>query len=151
MGIFHFLLGTKSKLRTQSHNEGSNACMPVSNDLSDKPKLIKRTITVSEKMLRLTGSSQDLQDTVKSLNVAAQLMRSGEFELCIEAYKNIAKKNPDKKERCHLQIGAALYYLGRYEDAMCYYNKPPIEEKDTAHRKNIAVQRKENTPLKSTL
>ncbi|VAW74241.1 hypothetical protein MNBD_GAMMA12-3497 [hydrothermal vent metagenome] len=118
MGIFHFLLGTRS-------NREDSASIVLADKLNLRSRRMDRAKSASNKVGPLAGSSQNFKDTIKQLDVAAKLMQSGKFELCIEAYKNIAKLNPNNKAKCDSQIGAALYYLGRYEEALSYYNKSP--------------------------
>ena len=55
------------------------------------------------------------------INAAAQLMTSGRFAECIEAYTWIGHQHPDHAATCHSQIGAAHYFLGNYAIAISHY------------------------------
>ncbi|VAW80041.1 hypothetical protein MNBD_GAMMA12-3258 [hydrothermal vent metagenome] len=89
---------------------------PVTNELSalSAKKIQQKSVS---------GSLSESQDVQKKTSIASQLMLSGKFELSIQAYKRIAKQYPHVTEECETQIGAALYFLGRYDESMVYFNK----------------------------
>jgi len=115
MSIFRFLFGIRSNGKD---NENS---VQVSN--KENAMNVNRNVITKVETRELRDSAVEEQDAIDKLNVAAQLLSSGKFELSIEAYEKIALQYPKKAEDCESQIGAALYFLGRYDEAMSYYNK----------------------------
>src|SRR5262245_3000950 len=55
------------------------------------------------------------------INAAARLMTGRKFEHALAAYRTIGEQHPDRRGTCEGQIGAALYFLGRYEEAIAHY------------------------------
>ncbi len=118
MSIFHILFGAKSN---RKDNDNS---VQIANTASDKNMNQNMRSTLQPR--KLHEADLEAKDITVKLNIAAQLMRVGEFELSIDAYKNIAKHYPSKAKDCESQIGAALYFLGRYDEAMVHYNKTVV-------------------------
>lgn len=73
---------------------------------------------MQEEALAVMTSSDDLSD---QLNAAAQLMTGGFYEESMDAYLHIAAHYPEEAGLCYSQVGAALYFLGRYDEAISYY------------------------------
>jgi len=119
MGIFRILFGSRSNIK--DNDSGSLVLAPDTTDVKNMNQNVKHQQPLAP--------SQESQLVTDKFNVAAQLMRIGEFELCIDAYENIAKQHPKRAEECESQIGAALYFLGRYDEAMNYYNKAHMHDR----------------------
>ncbi|MBU1221165.1 suppressor of fused domain protein [Myxococcota bacterium] len=71
-----------------------------------------------------TKAITDLQQGIsmnKSLRNAARLMQAELFNESITAYTVIMDEDPLFSGVCHSQIGAAYYFLGRYQDAISHY------------------------------
>ncbi|MDQ3035527.1 MAG: tetratricopeptide repeat protein [Myxococcota bacterium] len=72
------------------------------------------------------------------INEAARLMTSGDYEACAAAYHAIAESHPEERGTCWSQIGAALYFMGRYEEAIQWYEAALREGADASDmRDNI--------------
>lgn len=55
------------------------------------------------------------------VNAAAQLLLGGQYQACIDAYNLICQQHPEQAGTCYGQIGAALFFLKRYPEAIQYY------------------------------
>ncbi len=93
--------------------------------LIEKPVTHELSALSAEKIQQksITGSLSESQDVQKKTSIASQLMLAGKFELSIQAYKRIATQYPHVTEECETQVGAALYFLGRYDESMVYFKK----------------------------
>ena len=60
-------------------------------------------------------------EEVHDLNTAAGLLFEGQYEAAIEALGRIAEQDPGARSTCYGQIGSAMYFLGRYREAMQWY------------------------------
>ena len=63
----------------------------------------------------------ETDDRTTKINLAAQLLVGRHFEGAIQAYESIARDYPDEQATAQSQIGAAKYFLGRYEEAIGHY------------------------------
>ncbi len=59
----------------------------------------------------------------QKINDAAGLLLDRRYEDAIVAYTAIAEAHPDHRDTAYSQIGAACYFLGRYQDALDWYEK----------------------------
>lgn len=55
------------------------------------------------------------------LNGAAGLLFEGHYEAAVEAFSRIAERDPAARATCYGQIGAAMYFMERYREAMQWY------------------------------
>jgi len=55
------------------------------------------------------------------INGAARLLMSGQYQGAIDAYNAIAQQHPETTGTCYGQIGAALFFLKQYPQAIQYY------------------------------
>ena len=55
------------------------------------------------------------------INAAAQLLVGGDYRGAVDAYLAIAQAHPERTGVCYSQVGAALFFLGYYADAIQYY------------------------------
>ena len=66
----------------------------------------------------------DTSDPVSTkINRAAGLLLNRRYEDAIVAYTAIAEVHPDRQDTAYSQIGAACYFLGRYQEAIDWYEK----------------------------
>lgn len=65
-------------------------------------------------------------------NRACALMLDQKFEETIVAYRAMARQFPADEGLCEAQIGAALFFLGRYDDAIAAYLKALALGQDAA-------------------
>lgn len=63
----------------------------------------------------------ETEDSHSKMNYAANLITSGQYELCIKVCEKIMEKHPPERGDCELMIGAALYFLGKYLSAIEHY------------------------------
>ena len=63
----------------------------------------------------------DQGEVDNKFNQASLLLTSGKYNECIKAYMTLAAQHPDRKGDCAGQIGAAMYFLGDYKNAVKYY------------------------------
>ena len=71
----------------------------------------------------LLFSAEATDDVNNKINLAARLMTSQQYELCIQAYEKIAQDHPAKQGTCESQIGVAYFFLGDYEKAIQFYKQ----------------------------
>ncbi len=57
------------------------------------------------------------------LRAAARLMEQGEYAQAADAYARIASLQPQNAALCFSQVGAALFFLGRFGEAIDWYRK----------------------------
>lgn len=55
------------------------------------------------------------------INAAARLLMAGQYQAAIDAYATIAQQHPETTGSCYGQIGAALFFLKQYPQAIQYY------------------------------
>ena len=55
------------------------------------------------------------------INAAARLLMAGQYQGAIDAYNTIAQQHPETTGTCYGQIGAALFFLQQYPQAIQYY------------------------------
>ena len=60
-------------------------------------------------------------DVGAKINTAAQLMTSGRYHECIQAYEMIKAQHPEQAATAESQIGAAEFFLGDYQSAIEHY------------------------------
>ncbi|MBX7190936.1 MAG: suppressor of fused domain protein [Sandaracinaceae bacterium] len=60
-------------------------------------------------------------DRASAVNAAARLLVGGQYEAAIAAYKAIGEADPSRRGLAAGQIGAACFFLGRYEEAITWY------------------------------
>lgn len=56
-------------------------------------------------------------------NEAYRLIPNQKFTEAVAAFEALAREFPHRADDCASQIGAALYFLGRYEEAIAHYRK----------------------------
>lgn len=88
-------------------------------------------------------SAMDTSDALsQQINAAAGLMLDRRYEECIAAYQAIADAHPEQRGTAYGQIGAALYFLGRYEEAIQHYEQAlALGEDPEGMRENIEEAR----------
>lgn len=64
------------------------------------------------------------------INAAARLMTSGRYDEAAAEYHAIGQQYPAERGTCWSQVGAALYFLGRYEEAIQWYEVAEREGAD---------------------
>jgi tetratricopeptide (TPR) repeat protein len=62
-----------------------------------------------------------IDDEAAEFNIASGLMLSKRFAESIDAYRALAVKYPEQAGVCESQVGAALYFLDRFDDAIASY------------------------------
>jgi hypothetical protein len=55
------------------------------------------------------------------INAAAQLLMAGQYQAAMDAYGAIAQQHPETTGTCYGQIGAALFFMQHYPQAIQYY------------------------------
>jgi tetratricopeptide (TPR) repeat protein len=95
---------------------------------TETPEDINKEFSLKGAVDEVKQSSDDIfkklnlsNDPVENMFLAAKLMTMGEFGLCIEAYKLIRKKHPEKYGECEKEIGDAFSKLGKYDFAVKSY------------------------------
>lgn len=82
-------------------------------------------------------------DVGTQLNAAAQLMMAGAHEEAAGAFRGIADAHPEERGVCYSQVGAACYFVGRFEEAIGWYEAALREGADAAMmRDNIDEARR---------
>jgi hypothetical protein len=57
----------------------------------------------------------------QKLNAASKLMLTGDYEAAANAFREIAEAHPEVRGDCFGNIGAAHYFVGRYQEAIQWY------------------------------
>jgi tetratricopeptide (TPR) repeat protein len=60
---------------------------------------------------------------VQQINLAAGWMLDGRYEDAMRAYHTIAERFPEHRGTAASQIGACCYFLGRFEEAIGWYER----------------------------
>ena len=55
------------------------------------------------------------------MNQASELLLSRQYAQAADAFRTIAEQHPEERGDCYGQVGAAIYFLGRYEEAIAWY------------------------------
>jgi tetratricopeptide (TPR) repeat protein len=77
--------------------------------------------------------------TNRDLNIAGGLLFDERYEEAIQVYRRIAEAHADARGICYAQIGSALYFLGRYREAIHWYEAAVLSGADpTTMGRNIA-------------
>lgn len=77
-------------------------------------------------------------DRASAVNAAARLMMGGKYEEAIVAYRAIGEADASRRGLAAGQIGAACFFLGRYEEALTWYrNSAEWGEDPSMVRDNI--------------
>ncbi|MFT5353727.1 MAG: tetratricopeptide (TPR) repeat protein [Polyangiales bacterium] len=84
---------------------------PASPDFSDAKK-------IRETFLKGVTATDPQSDAI---NAAALLMMDKRYEESAAAYHAIADRFPSEKATAHSQIGVACFFVGRYEEAIQWY------------------------------
>ena len=71
----------------------------------------------------LLFNAEATNDVNNKVNLAARLMTSQQYELCIQAYERIVQAHPEEQSTCESQIGVAYFFLGDYEKAIQFYKQ----------------------------
>lgn len=97
----------------------------------------------AKRMRKAFMSQVDTSDALsQQINAAASLMLDRRYDDCIAAYRTLAEAHPDQRGLAYGQIGAALYFLGRYEEAIQHYEQAMAHGEDPATmRENIQEAR----------
>jgi tetratricopeptide (TPR) repeat protein len=106
MGLFNFFKRTRTE-NEQLHGFISN---PQGISFEEAKQLRESFLAIAE---------QD--DESAAFNAASDLMLSKAFSECIQAYKQLSEKYPNRQGDCYSQIGAAYYFLEDYEQAIRFY------------------------------
>lgn len=69
-------------------------------------------------------------DVSRRIDEAARLMTSSQYDAAASAYHAIAESHPEVRGACWSQIGTALYFLGRHEEAIQWYEAAAREGAD---------------------
>ncbi len=72
---------------------------------------------IQKEVLRLLNENEVDQ----AMNYACRLLTRGSYEQSIDAFERIMNLMPNKKGVCENQIGAACFFLGKYEEAILHY------------------------------
>jgi tetratricopeptide (TPR) repeat protein len=130
MGLFDIFRKKKKRkdivrVNENANSSGDSESVTVYGFVSDNIEASNAMSLDEAEILHQRFNEQMVQsdDLQSKSNFAASLMMSGQFDLCIKAYQKIADQYPERLGMCEAQIGAALYFLGHYEEAIRYYKQ----------------------------
>ncbi|MFN0202398.1 MAG: tetratricopeptide repeat protein [Bacteroidia bacterium] len=85
-----------------------------------KPEVVPN-LEMAEELKELFIENRETHEPSQDFDVAVQLMESGAYQDCIEVYGMIAQKYPEMQGLCECQIGAAYFFMKKYEQALDFY------------------------------
>ena len=111
--------------------------MQVSAFVGEAPQQV--SMEQAQAMAQRAQAAMRTDDVDAKINAAAQLLLTGQYQAAIDAYQAIAREHPETTGTCYGQVGAALFFLQQYPQAIAWYEAAKQYGADvTAMNENIA-------------
>lgn len=95
-----------------------------------KPE-VAPSLEMVEELKELFIENRETLAPSQDFDVAVQLMESGAYQDSIEVYSMIAQKYPEMQGLCECQMGAAYFFMKKYEQALDFYLRARSNGMDT--------------------